>query len=115
GVRSWASDPMAGPPPPPGAHPGPPPPPPPLLAGSPPSWSAAPPPPRTWPGGPPPPGWGYIAPNHATRLGATSAGFGERLAALLIDGLILLAVSIPVWVLGIVLVVSRWETHLGTC
>ena len=66
-------------------------------------------------GAPPPPGWGYVAPTYATRLGLEPAGFGQRLGALLIDTVILFAISVPIWILGIVFVASGWETTPETC
>ncbi|HEX7096280.1 MAG TPA: RDD family protein, partial [Acidimicrobiales bacterium] len=111
---------MSGPTPPSqGSYPPPPPPPPPPAYGVPPGHGAPPPPgaaPSGWPTyGAPPPGWGYVAPTHAARLGRSPAGFGERLGAYVIDGLILFAISIPVWVLGIAFVAAGWETEPGTC
>ena len=66
-------------------------------------------------GSAPPPGWAFVAPHLATRLGTTPASFGQRLAAYLIDGLILLVLSIPLWVVGGLLLTANWNTELGTC
>jgi uncharacterized RDD family membrane protein YckC len=63
----------------------------------------------------PPPGWGFVSPLHATRLGLEPASFGARLGANLLDGLILLALSVPLFLLGLLIVVPGWETEPGTC
>jgi uncharacterized RDD family membrane protein YckC len=57
----------------------------------------------------------YVAPTHAARLGRVPASFLERLGALLLDTALLLAVTVPLWIGGIVFVASGWETHPGTC
>lgn len=85
-----------------------------------------PPPPGPPPSPPPgyhpnPPGYpgygGYPAypPNQAARFGWTYAGFWERFAAALIDGLVLTLAALPIIAIGVALVVANWETELGTC
>jgi uncharacterized RDD family membrane protein YckC len=56
-----------------------------------------------------------VAPTYATRLGRVPAGFWERFGALVLDGLITFAISVPLLVLGIVFVAADWETYDSIC
>lgn len=95
-----------------------------------------PPPPPGWQPPSPPPGWqspqppfgspqpGYPpqwqqpygwAPTHAARFGLQPAGFGERLAAILLDGIATTLLLAPAIVVGVVMVAANWETEQDIC
>lgn len=61
-----------------------------------------------------PPYFGY-AMTHAARFGLRPAGFGERLAAYVLDGLALSLLLAPVALIGVALAVVRWETEPAIC
>jgi uncharacterized RDD family membrane protein YckC len=67
----------------------------------------------------PPPVQGWVTtpppPPAATSFGLDPATFGQRLGAYVVDGLILLALSIPLWVIGGIFVAADWHTYPSVC